>query len=328
MRLKKNFEHIPRLMINQSQEKKTNIIHTPAFFVVVFFLISQLKLDGSTLELSYETWLFLHKRVLDSICDFVSKLLDHERVNPRVLIVTGGFSNCPYIVPRLEKLLREREKPIKIYQPSIPHETVVCGSVLWAIHYKHLSTFRAVSTLGWCVDKIWYPGDPDDDHKVSTSESPTGYIRKRLFNTIIRRDDKFENGVEHREEYIIPRYQKSVEFALYKSEHKYGVQYCDDKSKCQLLKKFEMYFENPFSEQVTFEIAIILKNDRVQLSYRHPDTDHRGFVQVRFEDGNVEDVVKIGTEKSKAEYKNMLVFLIDSVRSRKKDHIEEILQTV
>ncbi|ETO00691.1 hypothetical protein RFI_36749, partial [Reticulomyxa filosa] len=150
---------------------------------------------GNMLELSYETWLFLHKRVLDNTCDFVSKLLSYERVNPKVLIVTGDFSNCPYIVPRLEKLLSEREKPIKIYQLSNLHESVVLGSLKWAINYKGLPSLRAPLTLGWCVDTIWYPGDPDDDHKVSTSESPTGYIRKRLFNTIIRRDDKFENGV-------------------------------------------------------------------------------------------------------------------------------------
>ncbi|ETO17199.1 heat shock protein HSP70-12A-like protein [Reticulomyxa filosa] len=284
-------------------------------FFVIFFM----------LELSYEAWLFLHKRVLDNICDFVSKLLDHERVNPRVLIVTGGFSNCPYIVPRLQKFLSEREKPIKIYRPSNPHESVVLGSVKWAINYKNLSPLRAPLTLGWCVDQVWNPGDPDDDHKVSSFDSPTGYIRKRFFNTIIRRDEKFENGEERKKEYTIPRQQKSVEFELYKSEHKHGMQYCDDKSKCQLLKKFEMYFENPFSEQITFEINIILKNDRVQLSYRHPETGHRGFAQVKFEDGNVEDVK---SQKLDIEYKNILVFLFDSVRSIKKNHIEEILKNI
>ncbi|ETN98369.1 hypothetical protein RFI_39141, partial [Reticulomyxa filosa] len=151
----------------KSGKKQTNIVHTPTFFVV---------------------------RVLDNICDFVSKLLDHERVNPRALIITGGFSNCPYIVPRLQKLLSEREKPIKMYQPSNPHESVVLGSVKWAINYKSLSSLRAPLTLGWCVDQVWNPGDPDDDHKVSSFDSPTGYIRKRFFNTIIRRDEKFENG--------------------------------------------------------------------------------------------------------------------------------------
>ncbi|ETO05405.1 hypothetical protein RFI_31992 [Reticulomyxa filosa] len=238
------------------------------------------------LELSYETWLFLHKRVLDSICDFVSKLLDHERVKPKVLIVTGGFSNCPYIVPRLEKLLSEREKSIKMYQPSNPHESVVLGSVKWAINYKSLSSLRAPLTLGWCVDQVWNPGDPDDDHKVSSFDSPTGYIRKRFFNTIIRRDEKFENGEERKEEYTIPRQQKSVEFELYKSEHKHGYNIVTTKANANYSKNLKF----------TFEIAIILKNDRVQLSYRHPDTGHRGFAQVNFEGDSTGEIHKIGLE--------------------------------
>ncbi|ETO29539.1 hypothetical protein RFI_07578 [Reticulomyxa filosa] len=268
---------------------------------------SKSKLVGeSFLELSYETWLFLHEQVLHDICEFVSKLLDHERVKPKVLIVTGGFSNCPYIVPRLEKLISERKAPLKIYRPSNPHESVVLGSVLWAVNQKDLSSLRAPSTLGWGVDQIWYPGDPDDDHKISSLESSTGYIRKRCFYTIIRRDEKYDDGKthrfetinnklkqEHKEVYTLPRRQKFVEFELYKSKHK-DVQYCDDRAKCQLLKKFKMFFEHPFSEQVDFEITIILRNDRVQLSYKHPDTGHPQFAQVKFDGGSTDDTIKIG----------------------------------
>ncbi|ETO09639.1 hypothetical protein RFI_27736 [Reticulomyxa filosa] len=253
--------------------------------------------------LSYETWLFLHEQVIDNICKLILKLLDHERVKPKVLIVTGGFSNCPYIVPRLEKLFSERKDPLKVYRPHNAHESVVRGSVLWAINQKKLSFLRAFSTLGLSVDWTWNPWDPHDDHKVSSFESSTGFLRKRCFDTIIRRDDKYEDGKEYDDVYVLPRQQTSVEFGLYKSEHKDGIQYCDDKSKCQLLKKFVIFFEKPLSKQVDFQITFILKHDRVRLLYKHPDTGNFDFAIVKFEGECVEDVVKIGKEFENEELK-------------------------
>ncbi|ETO24161.1 heat shock protein HSP70 [Reticulomyxa filosa] len=260
-------------------------------------------LEGNFLQLSYETWLHLHEQILHEICGFVSKLLDHERVKPKVLIVTGGFSGCPFVIPRLRQLLSEREDPPEIYQPHNPHESVVRGSVLWAINQKDLSYIRAPLTLGWCVDKIWYPGDPDDDHKVSSFESYTGYIRKKCFKEIIRRDQRFEDGTEHKQVYVLPRQKKAVEFTLYKSKLKDGIHYCDDESVCQPLKTFRMFFKQSFSEQVNFELTITLRSNRVELSYKHPNTGRYQPADVKFGDENVEDIIKIGGEFENVEIK-------------------------
>ncbi|ETO36036.1 hypothetical protein RFI_01026 [Reticulomyxa filosa] len=254
------------------------------------------KLEGEFLELSYEAWLSLHQQVLDAMCEFVSKLLDLEQVKPNVLIVTGGFSNCPYVIPRLQKLISERKDLLKIYQPLNPHESVVRGSVLWAINKRKLLSLRAPLTLGWSIDRIWCDKDPDDDHKVSSFESYTGYIRKKCLKIHL---------IGINEVYLLPRQQKFVEFELHKSKYK-DEMYCDDKTKCQLLKKFKVFFENPFSEQVNLKIKITLGSDRVRLSYKHPETKSLHYARVIYEDENVDEVVKIGVEFEEIERKESM----------------------
>ncbi|ETO24455.1 hypothetical protein RFI_12703 [Reticulomyxa filosa] len=259
-----------KLEKNKTTKKKKKYIgtHTHSNFLLM---------DEDLLELSYETWLFLHKKLLAAVQDFVSKLLEFERVKPKVLVLTGGFSNCPFIVPMLQELLRKREKCPKIYQTHNPHEAVVRGSVLWATNKDDLPSTRIPSTLGLSVDKIWYPGDPNDDHKVSSFESFTGYIRKKCFKPIILLDEEFKD-----------------EFELYKSKDKDEIQYCNDK-RCKLLKKFILRFENPFEKQTNLDIIFILKRDQVELLYENPDMVSQS-VYVKFEGEDVNDVIKLDVE--------------------------------
>eukprot|EP01083_Nonionella_stella_P231682 817945_1 len=199
--------------------------------------------EDDSINIKIPVWNDFHKSVLDSICDFVRRLLSERSMKTcEHIILVGGFSQSKFLQQRLTSQFSDGideydDRRIVFNLAAHPSWSVTIGGLFWAYNRKNYQR-KMWLTYGFEVNKPWKMGDPPSN-KHRDMNTSTGFIKKHVFDPVIFKNDTFDEHQKETREYTIPFNAGVLTLNLYAVDNEQGVDYTTDKG-CTLACPYEL----------------------------------------------------------------------------------------
>eukprot|EP01083_Nonionella_stella_P300520 1026470_1 len=205
--------------------------------------------EDDSINIQIPVWNDFHKSVLDSICDFVRRLLSERSMKTcEHIILVGGFSQSKFLQQRLTSQFSDGideydDRRIVFNLAAHPSWSVTIGGLFWAYNRKNYER-KMWLTYGFEVNKPWEIGDPLSNRHRDMS-TPSGFIKKHVFDPVIFKNDTFDENQQEQRHYTIPFNAGVLTLNLYAVDSEHGAEYTTDKDEdggdiCTIAAQYEL----------------------------------------------------------------------------------------
>lgn len=248
---------IPCATINSLCEKYQN--ETLKSMIESSPFAEDISLRGDKLRIDADVMKSLYNKTIDSIIELIHETLQHPAAKKvTLLLLVGGFAECPLIQARMMKEFSS----IRVVIPDEAGLSVLKGAVLFGHKPDYIISRVMRFTYGTDVTKEFDPAEYPESRKVIIKKRP---YCDTIFATFMERDKAVPIGTKVHEVYqtIFP-YQADLGLNIFASENK-SPKYIDEDG-CQLIGNATIEIPCPTEEIRDVKVEFTFGNTEITIA--------------------------------------------------------------